>query len=47
LNININPEKTLEDLKYAFSKSLPFAVEIGYTCESTIKFLIQKQQDKD
>jgi large subunit ribosomal protein L10 len=42
LNIDINFEKSLEDLKYAFSKSLPFAVEIGYTCDNTIKFLLQK-----
>jgi large subunit ribosomal protein L10 len=42
LNIDINIEKSLADLKNAFGKSLPFAVEVGYTCEDTIKFLIQK-----
>jgi len=42
LNIEIDIEKTLADLKTAFGKSLPFAVDIGYVCDDTIKFLIQK-----
>jgi large subunit ribosomal protein L10 len=42
LNIDINIEKTIADLKTAFGKSLPFAVEIGYFSEDTIKYLIQK-----
>ena len=40
LNINIDREKTLNDLKNSFTKSLTFAVEMGYTTEDTIKFLI-------
>lgn len=42
LNINIDTEKVLADLKTAFGKALPFAVEIGYVSDDTIKFLIQK-----
>ena len=42
LNINIDREKTLNDLKNSFTKSLAFAVEIGYTTEDTIKFLIRR-----
>ncbi len=42
LNIEIDIEKSMNDLKTAFGKSLPFAVSIGYTCEDTIKFLLQK-----
>ncbi len=41
-NMNIDPKKTVEDLKTAFRKSLAFAVEIGYTCEETIKVMILK-----
>lgn len=42
LDIQINPEKAIADLKAAFGKSLPFAVEIGYVCKDTIGFLLQK-----
>jgi large subunit ribosomal protein L10 len=42
LNIDINIEKTLADLKTAFGKSLPFAVDVGYVSDDTIKFLLQK-----
>jgi len=42
LDIKIDKEETLERLKTAFSKAQAFAVEIGYTCEDTIKFLIGK-----
>ncbi len=42
LNIKIDKKGTLEGLKSAFGKALSFAVEIGYTCEDTIKFLIRK-----
>lgn len=42
LEINIDREKTTEALKESFEKALPFAVEIGYICEDTIKFLISK-----
>ncbi|VVB83644.1 50S ribosomal protein L10 [uncultured archaeon] len=42
LTIQIDIEKTIADLKTAFGKALPFAVEVGYVSEDTIKFLIQK-----
>jgi large subunit ribosomal protein L10 len=42
LDIRIDREKTLEELKKAFGKALPFAVQIGYVCKDTIAFLIQK-----
>ena len=40
--LNIDREGTLEELKIAYGKALPFAVEIGYSSEDTIKFLIGK-----
>lgn len=40
--IKIDREKTLEDLKVAFGKALPFAVEIGYITPETITFMISK-----
>ena len=42
LNIEIDREKTIAELKKAFSKSLPFAVEIGYPSSDTIKFILLK-----
>ncbi len=42
LNIQIDKEKTIENLKEAFGKALPFAVDIGYVCDDTISFLIRK-----
>ena len=42
LNIHIDKGKTLEELKVAFGKALPFAVNIGYICEDTIKLMIAK-----
>ena len=42
LNININIEETISELKTAFSKALPFAIEIGYVSNDTIKLLLQK-----
>jgi len=42
MNIDINVEKTLADLKHAYGKGLPFAVQVGYACEDTIGFLLQK-----
>ena len=42
LEIKINKEETLEELRAAFGKALPFAVDIGYTTEDTIKFIIGK-----
>lgn len=42
LEIKVDRQGTLEELKNAFSKALAFAVEIGYTNEETIKFMIRK-----
>jgi large subunit ribosomal protein L10 len=42
LEIKIDREATLNELKTAFGKALPFAVAIGYTSPETIKFLIGK-----
>ncbi len=42
LDIKIDREKTLEELKRAFGKALPFAVQISYISNDTIGFLIQK-----
>ena len=42
LDIKIDKKETLKDLKTAFGKALPFAVEIGYINEDTIKFMIRK-----
>lgn len=42
LNININIEETIAELKTAFSRALPFAVEVGYVSNDTISFLLQK-----
>lgn len=38
--IKINREGTIEQLKTAYAKALPFAIEIGYSTEDTIRFLI-------
>jgi len=42
LDIKIDKEKTIAELKDAFGKALPFAVEIGYLSKDTIGFMIQK-----
>ncbi len=42
LEIEIDIEKTLEELKSYYGKSLAFAVEIGYASQDTISFLIGK-----
>lgn len=42
LEIHIDREKTIADLKKAFGKALPFAVEIGYAADDTIKFILLK-----
>jgi len=42
--INIDPEGTLNDLKTAFGKALPFAVEIGYANSDTIGFMLGKAE---
>ena len=40
--INIDTEGTIDQLKEAFGKALPFAVEIGYTTKDTIGFMLSK-----
>ncbi len=42
LEIKVDREEVLKELKMAYGKALPFAVEIGYTTPETIKFLIGK-----
>lgn len=42
LDINIDKEKAVDDLKYAFGKALAFTVEIGHANKDTVKFLIGK-----
>lgn len=42
LNIKIDREQMIADLKNAFSRALPFAVQIGYSNNETIKFIIAK-----
>ena len=42
LNIKIDPQGTIAELKYAFNRALAFVVSIGYANEDTIKFLISK-----
>lgn len=41
-NLDLNPDKILDDLKNAYSRALPFAVQIGYATPETITFLIGK-----
>lgn len=40
--ININPEEALKELLNAYSKALPFAVNVGYANSETIKYMISK-----
>jgi large subunit ribosomal protein L10 len=40
--IKIDPEGTTEEIKKCYSKALPFAVQIGYAVENTIKFILMK-----
>lgn len=40
--LKIDREKTLKELKTAYGKAIPFSVEIGYTTEETVRFLIGK-----
>ncbi len=42
LNIKINREETLKELKNLFAKSLGFAVKINYVSPDTIKFILGK-----
>lgn len=40
--IKIDTEGTLEELKYAYGRALPFAVSIGYLSKETIPLLLSK-----
>jgi len=40
--IKIDREKTLEELKQAYSKSLGFAVNIAYICRESLRFILGK-----
>lgn len=42
--ITIDAEGTLNDLKYAYSKALPFAVSLSYLSKDTIGFILSKAQ---
>jgi len=42
LEIKIDKEGTVKNLKETFSKALQFALEIGYSTQNTIKFIIGK-----
>ena len=42
LNININEEEAVNEMKSLFSKALAFAVSRGYSSKDTIKFLLAK-----
>ena len=42
--INIDVEGTINDLKYCYSKALPFAVSIEYLSKDTIGFILGKAQ---
>lgn len=42
LEINIDKEGTLENLKYAYGKAFPFAVNIGYFSKDTVGFILAK-----
>jgi len=42
VGIKIDTKGTIDELKNAFGKALPFAVEIEYPCDETIRFIINK-----
>lgn len=42
--IKIDSEEAIKNLKDAFSKAIPFAVEINYPCQETISYIITKAQ---
>ncbi|MFW6282793.1 MAG: 50S ribosomal protein L10 [Minisyncoccales bacterium] len=43
-DIDIDPEKYIDMLKQAYSKALPFAVEIGYYTDETVRIMIAKAE---
>lgn len=42
LEIKIDREGTVEELKTAYGKALPFAMGVGYVCVDTAKLMVQK-----
>ncbi len=44
--LKIDREATLEELRTAYGKALSFSVEIGYSNEDTIRFLIRKAESQ-
>ncbi len=42
LEIKIDKEGAIEELKTAYGKALSFAMEIGYVCSDTAKLMVQK-----
>jgi large subunit ribosomal protein L10 len=42
LEIKIDREGTIKELQTAYGKALPFAMEIGYVCQDTVKLMLQK-----
>lgn len=40
--IKIDREGTIEELKISYGKALPFALEIGYVTEETVKLMVSK-----
>ena len=42
LNININEEEAVNEMKNLFRKALAFAISMGYSSKDTIKFLLAK-----
>jgi ribosomal protein L10 len=42
LEIKIDKEGTLDALKEAYGRALPFAVEVGYMCSDTARLMVQK-----
>src|SRR3990170_872051 len=47
LNINVDKEGIVKELKESFSKALSLAISISYTSPDTIKFLIQKAERQE
>jgi len=47
LEIKIDKDEAVENLKVAFGHALPFAVEIGYITEETVKVMIRKAASEE
>jgi len=42
LDIKVDREGAISELKHSFTKALPFAIGIGYASKDTIRFILQK-----